>query len=193
MANSEFKSRLKAAVLQIVNDMTLDDLASQRLYTPIFRDGKYTWVSPMDSDGLLVRERTVGWERNQSEAEVRLRIGVIIQAEATTSLTKPNPFGKALVGSLPLGAWVDLKLDNGGIHRVRLDRSYVLFVVPKGAAAPHKRTYEIARTNVSNAAAATDGAHMIEVSRGDAAAELARKLQRVVQKWLVGRGRPSIG
>jgi hypothetical protein len=56
--------------------------------------------------------------RSGRELAVDLRIGVIVQSEFTTSLSKPNPFGKALVNTLPFGVWVDLE-EQG---RVRLDR-----------------------------------------------------------------------
>ncbi len=79
----------------------------------------------MDSDGLLVKEREVVRE-SPREHEANLRIGVIVQSEFTTSLSKPNPFGKALVNMLPFGIWVDLRDE----VRIRLDRVYVLFVPP---------------------------------------------------------------
>lgn len=191
MATPEFKGRLKAAVRQVVGSMALDTLSSQRLYTPVFRNGSYSWVSPMDSDGLLVRERSIDWEGTRTGVEpVKLRIGVIIQAEASTSLTKPNPFGKALVASLPLGVWVDVGSATNRVRRVRLDRAFVLFVVPLGMAPKHSKTHKTAWANISNAAAATDDAHMIEVPRGIAARALADRLKKVVNSWLVGRGRP---
>jgi len=63
----------------------------------------------MDSDGLLVgRRRVKDGEGAKPTEEVNLFIGVVIQSEDSTSQTKPNPFGKAAIGTIRDGIWVDL-------------------------------------------------------------------------------------
>lgn len=141
----------------------------------------------MDSDGLLIRKRTVSDGEGASPANtVELRIGVVIQSEDTTSQTKPNPFGKAAIGTVRNGIWVDLKTEG----RVRLDRTYVLFLLPKGAPAKERKSFETAKRNVENAADAMPDAEFIEVKRGASTTDLENEVKKKSLRWLRGSGRP---
>jgi hypothetical protein len=184
--NTDFKKRLNAAIDLIVDDLTLQPVRVDRLYTPVWRNRKYQWISPMDSDGLFVKERKVHDGDEPPLNETRLRIGVVVQSEFTTSLTKPNPFGKALVDRLPLGVWVDI-----GTERVRLDRIYVLFILPTATAATKRRISNTARMNVKNAADAAIEAHSLEVGMGESANKLSEKVAKKIRPWLIGAGRPA--
>lgn len=142
----------------------------------------------MDSDGLLVgRRRVKDGEGAKPAKEVNLFIGVVIQSEDSTSQTKPNPFGKAAIGTIRDGIWVDLK----GEGRVRLDRAYVLFVLPEGAPTNEKKKFETAKRNVKNAADAMPDAESIEFARGVSTANLKTGITKKARRWLKGRGRPA--
>lgn len=180
--NVRFKKRLKTAIKSVTAESELDLVRVDTLYTPVWRNHAYRWESPMESDGLLVRSRNVLGGRQDEDS---IRIGVVIQSEYATSQTKPNPFGKALIEVLPLGVWVDL-LEFG---RVRLDRVYVLFVLP--TLANRVSESDTARRNVVNAAEAARDAHILRVRAGDSAAKLSRALRGEVRRWLKGAGRPA--
>ncbi len=190
MAKGDFKKRLNAGVKLIIDELKLDPPCVGRLYTPVWRDRKYQWISPMDSDGLLVKERNIASGKETADDSARLRIGVIIQSEFTTSRTKPNPFGKALVDTLPFGVWVDLWTGDAR-RRVRLDRVFVLFVMPRATAQSKKWISKIAKEYVENAADAATEAHMLEVPMGAGGPELATLIGKSVRPWLVGAGRPA--
>lgn len=185
--NKGYKQRLNNAVNTVIEKLNLDEPRVRRMYTAVWRNRAYRWISPMDSDGLLIKERNVHDDDDLLGEDVYLRIGVVVQSEFTTSLTKANPVGKALISAFPYGVWVDLT-DDG---RVRLDRVYVLFVVPKATAAGKKVTSAKARQNVDSAASASREAHVLEVGLGDSSAVIARKLLKKVNRWLVGAGRPA--
>lgn len=188
--NTDFKKRLKKAIDSTIEELALDHLRVQRLYTPVWRDKAYRWISPMDSDGLLLKERKIHEGEEPPPAEVKMRVGVIIQSEFTTSATKPNPFGKALVGSVPLGVWVDV-VDGDGARRVRLDQTFVLFILPNAKAWAKKKISDTARNYVENATDASGYAHVLEVDQGTSAKELAKAISARVRPWLIGAGRPK--
>jgi hypothetical protein len=143
----------------------------------------------MDSDGLLIKTKTV--KSDNPDQLTELRIGVIVQSEKTTSLSKPNPFGKALVGKLPLGIWVDVKdKASGACKRVRLDHAYVLFVLPTPAASAQAKVSAKAAQNVENALAAADDVHVLRLRQGSAASDMAKEITKQARAWLVGPGRP---
>jgi|SRR5208282_2359800 len=185
---TKFTKNLTKAVKRLVGDskLGLDETRSGSLFSPVL-SGSYKWVKVMESDGLLVRERQVkGGEGANPANKVSLRIGVVIQSEDTTSQGKPNPFGKAAIGTIRNGIWVDLKTEG----RVRLDRTYVLFLLPKGAPAKQRKTFETAKRNVENAADAMPDAEFIEVKRGASTTDLENKVRKKSLRWLRGRGRP---
>lgn len=184
--NTDFKKRLNKALDIIIKDLDLERPRVKRLYTPVWRDRKYQWMSPMDSDGLLLKKRKINDGNEAPPKPVRLRIGVIIQSEFTTSQTKPNPFGKALVDRLPLGVWVDVE-EKG---RRRLDRTFILFVVPTATSAAQKTISAQARTYVLNAVDAAVEAHAMNVRIGMSAKKLAATILALVRPWLIGAGRP---
>ncbi len=138
--NTDFKRRLNRALQLVHEELRLTEARVRRVYTPVWRDRKYQWISPMDTDGLLVSERQVHPSGAPPPSPTPLRIGVVIQSEFTTSLGKPNPFGKALLDHLPLGLWVD----HAGA-RVRLDEVVILFVVPLATAASKRLVSATAR------------------------------------------------
>lgn len=185
--STDFKARLNTAIDATINELSLDAPRVRRLYTPVWRSGAYRWISPMDSDGLLVKDRCVHEGDAEPPQPVSLRIGVVIQSEFATSNTKPNPFGKALIGGLPLGVWVDLDDEP---RRVRLDKIFVLFIVPMATAAHKKKISNTARYNVLNAADAATEAHILEVKMGSSAEALAEQLRKKIRPWLFGAGRP---
>ena len=185
-----FTARLKAAVATVSTKLKLEDVQKVSLYTPVRRGGAYEWIRLMDSDGLLVTTKKVQWGAKDEDVS-ELRIGVVIQSESSTSLTKPNAFGKALVGKLPLGIWVDVKArDNGERRRVRLDHAYVLFVLPTPAAKEKAKIASKAAQNVANALEAADDVHVLPIPMGSAASKMAELIESTVRGWLVGRGRP---
>lgn len=188
---TKFTRNLRDALARLANDRSLglEQTHSVSLFSPIF-DGDYKWTKIMDSDGLLVGARRV--KENPGEGrkpgnDVYLRVGVIIQSEDSTSQTKPNPLGKAAVGAISTGVWVDLK--NG--ERVRLDCVRVLFVLPRGAPPSQQRTFDTAKRNVTNAAHSMPDVEIMDVPRGIARDTLATMLTKKVRPWLKGRGRPQ--
>ena len=86
-----------------------------------------------------------------------------------------------------MGVWVDLNDKRG---RVRLDKVFVLFIVPMATAADKKKISDTARCNVINAADAATEAHFLEVGMGSSAKALAGQLQKKIRPWLFGAGRP---
>ena len=140
----------------------------------------------MDSDGLLVTKRAIHeGEGATSDNGTTLLLGVVIQSEDSTSQTKPNPLGKAAVGHLPFGVWV-----NANEGRLRLDRIQVLFVLPKGAAPSKATKFHTAKRNVENAADMMPDALAVEVPRGISEANLRAEILKRVRPFLRGRGRP---
>jgi hypothetical protein len=118
MARTTFTKNLSKAIKQIINDgkLGLDETRSGSLYSPVF-SSDYKWAKIMDSDGLLVGRRSVKEDGDAGATPaigVYLRIGVVIQSEESTSQTKPNPFGKAAIGTIRNGIWVDLKMGERG-------------------------------------------------------------------------------
>ncbi len=190
--NSKFTKRLREAVRQLQPnaDLKLCPCRSGSLFTPVFESGKYLWAKVMDSDGLFVAERSVvqGTSAGAAPAQsVALLVGVVVQSEDATSQTKPNPLGKAALPHLPNGVWVDL--DDG--QRRRLDRVHVLFVLPKGAAPKHVKSFATAKRNVENAAAFMPDAYSLPVPRGASTATLLSALRTHVRPFFKGRGRPK--
>lgn len=188
--NLKFTKRLRAATEALHEDRDLELIRceSGSLFSPVFRGTGYVWAKVMDADGLLVAERTVkDGEGGAPSDPVKLLIGVVVQSEEATSQTKPNPLGKASLGHIPNGVWVDL----AGGGRRRIDRVLVVFVLPKGAAASQQAKYATAKRNVENAADFMPDALAVEVPRGESAATIAKTLRRVVRRFFKGPGRPS--
>jgi hypothetical protein len=141
----------------------------------------------MDSDGTLVGKRSVKPGEGADPAkEVELNIGVVIQSEDATSQSKSNPIGKATVGYADNGVWVDINADG----RTRLDRVYVLMLLPSGAAPEHKKKFATARRNVENAADLTPDCLILEVPRGISSQKLYESIRSKIRPLFKGRGRP---
>ena len=188
--NTKFTTRVNGAVDILFDDADLDLLKpkSNCLFTPVLREGKYEWIKLMDSDGTLIASRIVtSGEGGDPDNEVEITIGVIIQSEDATSLTKPNPFGKAAIGHARNGVWVDIK----GEGRFRLDRVFIVMLLPKGAAPSQARNFERARRNVRNAADVMPDCEVLEVPRGISSNELAKQLKKRVRPKFKGKGRPK--
>jgi hypothetical protein len=183
-----FISRLSDAVAILVGDprMKCAQAKSNCLYTPLYRSGKYVWAKVFDSDGTLISSRPVHSGEGAASGDVRLLLGAVIQSEDSTSQTKPNPLGKAALPHVPNGIWADMS--DG--ERRRFDRVVVVFVLPKGAAAKHKKPFETARRNVLNASDIMTGAVTVEVPRGAGADDIASAIGDEIRPFLVGKGRP---
>lgn len=192
--NVDFKGRVKAAVAAAHREFQCVDLQGQELFTAVNRNGQYGWIHLMDTDGLLVAERPVNavFDGEIPTNTISLRIGVAIQSEDKTALTKPNPFGKASVGAAPLGVWVD-KRTEAGRERVRLDRLYVLFLIPESINTTdpkRKKDFETAKRAVENAADANLDCRKLVVPRGISAANLQKEMIDGLRGTLRGKGRP---
>lgn len=188
---SKFTERLGYALDLLVEDasMKCHYARSSCLYTPTYESGKYVWLKLMDSDGTLLSERPVRPKDGEGIApqeDTRLLLGVIIQSEDSTSLTKPNPLGKASLTHVPNGVWVDTVEG----QRRRLDRFVVTFVLPKGTSAPHQDRFSRSMKNVHNAATVMPNAVAVEVSRGDNSKKIGQRLKAELRPFLVGKGRP---
>jgi hypothetical protein len=187
--NIKFTSRVRSAVesLWTDGDLKLLKLRSGSLFSPVFRSD-YEWLKVMDSDGMLVAPRKVkNREGANPTSEIELLIGVVIQSEDATSQTKPNPIGKAAIGHVVNGIWVDV--ENEG--RKRLDRIHVLMLLPKGAAPKQQKPFATAKRNVENAADMMPDCETLIVSRGISGDELAKTIKKTVRPWFKGRGRPK--
>jgi len=188
--NIKFTTRVRNAVDELSNDASLDlmVLKSGSLFSPVFRNGDYEWIKVMDSDGVLVGQRKVknGEGANPTE-EIGLLVGVVIQSEDATSQTKPNPLGKAAIGLVWHGIWVDVQ--NEG--RRKMDHVHVLMLLPKGAAPKYQKSFATAKRNVENAASMMPDCATLIVSRGIGAQELATTIKKKVRPWFKGRGRPK--
>lgn len=192
--NRDFKGRVKAAVKAAHKEFGCLDLQGEELFTPVNRDGRYGWVHLMDTDGLLVVERLAEmvFDGDQHANKVQLRIGVAVQSEDKTALTKPNPFGKAAVNSAPLGIWVDVKSKQGR-QRTRLDRLYVLFLIPESLNTTNKKKkkeFDTAKRAVANAADANPDCRQLVVARGISSKDLNKKIIDALRGTLRGKGRP---
>lgn len=192
--NIDFKGRVKAAVAAAHIEFQCVELQGQELFTAVNRNGQYGWIHLMDTDGLLVTERPVNavFDGETPSNLVSLRIGVAIQSEDKTALTKPNPFGKAAVGSAPLGIWVDVKT-SAGRQRVRLDRLYILFLIPESINTTDpkkKQDFDTAKRAVENAADANQDCRKLVVPRGVSAAKLQEEMIDSLRGTLRGKGRP---
>lgn len=184
--NTKFTTRLSSAIETLHGD---EDLALSRcecgsLYSPVFSGKRYEWLKVMDSDGLLVAPRRC--EGISLSAPVDLLLGTVIQSEETTSLTKPNPIGKAALPHIQNGIWVKV----GGSLR-RLDRIQILFVVPKGTAQHHRKRFETTEANVLAAAALMPDTVALVIDRGWNASKIAEELKATVRSFFKGPGRPK--
>ena len=190
IGNKDFKGRLRSATQIVKERLKAKPTDTLELFTPVLRSGAYEWIVAMETDGTLVRARSVKQgEARKLVAKIELLIGVIIQSEWETGLTKPNPFGKATVGVMPHGIWVDL----GAEGRRRLDRIYVLFVVqqpPSNESAKIKKKHGTVSRNVDNATYAIPDTDVVQVRRGASANAIADEIEKKVRPWLNGKGRP---
>ena len=191
MAQARFTARLTAALAELASGYGIATLPcrSGSLFTPVYRNARFEWLKVMDSDGLVTAVRRVhhvAGEGAAPEGETSLTLGVVVQSEDATAQTKPNPLGKASLSHIPNGVWVDL------VHqgRVRLDRVLIVFVLPKGAAPSHRKSFAIAAHNVANAARIMPDAVTVPVERGASSTRIATTLVREIRPFLVGRGRP---
>lgn len=188
--NTKFTTRARTAIGSLSDDKDLQllPLKSSSLFSPVLRNGAYEWLKVMDSDGVLVGQRKVksGEGANPTE-EIELLVGVVIQSEDATSQTKPNPLGKAAIPHVANGIWVDLKVEG----RRRLDRVYILMLLPKGAASKRQKKFDTAKRNVQNAADMMPDCETLVVSRGIKADALSKDIKKKVRPWLKGRGRPK--
>jgi hypothetical protein len=189
--NTKFTARVRKAVEALRERETFASFqaSSSSLFSPVLRNGAYTWMKVMDSDGTLISRRAVkGGEGAAPRECTHLLISVVLQSEDATSQTKPNPLGKAAIAHARNGVWVDIE----GHGRRRLDRVYVLFIVPKGADPAHRRKYVTAKRNVQNAAEMIPDCNFLEVRRGIGARSLAEKINAAIGSWVRGKGRPSV-
>jgi len=189
LPKTKFTTRLRNAVtaLQGAPGLGLVACRSGSLFSPIFVGATYTWSKVMESDGLLVAPRIVkAGEGGPPDEQVEILLGVIVQSEDATSQTKPNPLGKAALGHVPNGIWVDIA-DEG---RRRLDRVLIVFVLPKGAAFDRQASFATAKRNVENAAALMTDVKVIEIARGESATTITKHLRDAARPFLRGRGRP---
>lgn len=187
--NVKFTTRVGAAVKELASDpdLHLVPVRSGSLFTPVLRSGKYEWLKVMDSDGTLAGPREAkGGEGAEPKFKVELLIGVVLQSEEATSQTKPNPIGKASLGHVKNGIWIDVV--NEG--RKRLDRVHVLMLVPKGAAPKYQKSFKTAKQNVQNAADMMPDCEVTFVDRGISAKKLRDLIKTKVRPWFKGRGRP---
>jgi hypothetical protein len=141
----------------------------------------------MDSDGLLVSRRPVRAASGRAaENQVHLLIGVILQSEDSTSMSKPNPFRKTAIGNVRNGVWVDL----AELGRRRLDRLHALMMLPSGSAPQHRRRPSTQQRTVETAAALMPDGDTLIVERSLSAKGLASEITKQAHGWLRGRGRP---
>ncbi len=188
--NTKFTARARDAVVALWGDadLALLELNSGSLFSPVLRGGDYEWIKLMDSDGLLVAPRKIkAGEGAKPLGDAELLVGVVIQSEDATSQTKPNPFGKAAIGHVRNGVWADVK----GEGRRRLDRVYVLMILPKGAAPKHQKAFATAKRNVENAADLMPDCETLVVARGISGKDLYPAIKTKVRPWFKGRGRPK--
>ena len=188
--NTRFTARVKTALKLLHNNYDLELLPtkSASLFSPVLHGDYYEWVKVMVADGLLVGRRKVreGEGANPME-EVEILIGIVIQSEDSTSQGKPDPIGKAAIGHIANGIWIDIEKRG----RRRLDRVHVLMLLPEGAAPAKKKKYETARRNAENAASFMPDCHVLSVSRKTSGEELASEIEEKIRRHLKGRGRPK--
>lgn len=183
-----FKEIVRDAAQQTHKRLGCISCATWRLYTPYWEKGAYRWMSPMDTDGLLVTERKAdgGTPTGAPGPNVRvpmLLMGVAIQVEEATGHTKPNPFGKASVVNVPLGLWVDIYDENGIRVRSRLDHVSVLFVTRDDLPGVHSNLEVVTITNRDS--------WYIKFPAATPMEEIAQKIESDVRSFLKGRGRPK--
>jgi len=174
MANKKFTARLNESINAMLNDAGLHAFSpdSRSLYSPIYRSAKLEWAKVLDSDGILLTERTVhNAEGAVISPETEILIGVILQSEDATSQTKPNPIGKAAISHIQNGIWVTIKG-----KRKRIDKLIVAFVLPEGASPKDQKSFTTAKRNVLNASGMMPDAVPIEVPRGISVKDLTIKL-----------------
>lgn len=194
-----FKAKVKAAASALRTDLGCIETKTQRLYTAYWKKGSTpAWMSPMDTDGLLIRERTMK-DGEAAPGKVKTTpalLGVIIQVEETTARTRPNPYGKAGVVNVPLGLWVDrqyleqeTKKDGTPkkklktkYSRERLTHAWVLFVTRNDL------SYVI--SNLENVRAANRDAYYCAVASNASETIIKAKLREEAYAYLVGVGRP---
>jgi hypothetical protein len=183
-----FKARAKAATAELRDELGCVPTRTQRLYTAYWMKGSTpAWMSPMDTDGLLVRERRVkdGDAPPKFAVTYPSLLGVIIQVEETTARTRPNPYGKAGVVNVPLGLWVDRWYEPDQTWmRERLTHAWVLFVTRDDLA------YVI--SNLENVRAANRDAYYCAVKAKASTAQIKAALRKQVYAYLVGVGRPRV-
>lgn len=188
--STSFTSRLRDAINLMVEgpSMKCSRTKSNCLFTPLYRNGKYEWAKVLDSDGTLLATRRVHDGEGVSPKDtVNLLMGAIIQSEDATSLTKPNPLGKAALLHVANGIWVDMQ----GNGRKRLDRAMVVFVLPEGAAHHDRKRFKVTRRNVLNASDIMPGVVTVQVPRGANTKEICDAVSTEVRPFLVGKGRPK--
>lgn len=194
----KFKHVVKEASAIVAQALGCVELRTRRLYTPFWKKGKtYGWMSPMDTDGMLVSERGVDGGPADAPNKVRvspLLVGVIIQSEEATGKTKPNPYGKAAVVNAPLGLWVDricnvaptdgvITKPTTEMARVRLDHVWVLFVAPNDIP-------ELV-SNLEVVTTAHRDSWYLPFPRATLPNAMATRIEADVRGFLVGKGRPK--
>jgi hypothetical protein len=187
--NTKFKSRPRAGLTRLAESKRLALVPAQSgsLFLPIPRQGAHQWIRLMDSDGLLVSRRPVrAVSARAPENQVRLLISIILQSEDSTSISKPNPLGKAAIASVRNGVWVDL----AKLGRRRLDRLHVPMLLPSESAPQHRRKPSTQQRNVETAAALMPDGDTLFVDSWLSAKGLASEITKQTHGWLRGRGRP---
>jgi len=188
-----FKDNVRDASADVVQRLDCVEVRTWRLYTPYWKSGTYKWMSPMDTDGLLVHEREASGGPTGAKPPIGVKvppllIGVVVQVEEATGHTKPNPFGKASVVNVPLGLWIDrAEYDAMGTFvrhaRARLDHAWVLFVTRDNLVGVRRNLGVVTTTNRDSWTLAFD--------QNATANVIANGIERDVRGFLKGRGRPK--
>ena len=198
-----FKARVKEASQEAATRLGCIEIRNYRLFTPYWKKGgTYAWMSPMDTDGLLVCERQVtGGTTTGVPPKYVLTpsplLAVVLQTEEATGKTKPNPYGKASVVNVPLGLWVDRTdyVDNGyfksgkpkkprPVHtRVRLTHVWVMFVT--------RNDLPSVLSNLEVVVTAHSNSWYRAVSKAASVKTITKVILGDVRGFLVGKGRPK--
>jgi hypothetical protein len=189
--NREFEKRLKKALSLLASCLNLIEPADFDLWSLSSIKGTYTWLKLMGSDGLLLaRRKTARSMKDKPGSEREILVGIVIQCEQSTGKTKPNPFGKASVGEVPFGVWVDVAIAPRNIQRQRLDVVQIALVVPKPTNFYQRQGFHTVETNIRNIARILPQTSACVIPQGTSAAKIARALEVAFRAVLKGKGAP---
>jgi len=178
-----FKHRVGKAIEKLFDyeDLGLEPCKKRRLYSLVWKNHGYRWVTLLDADGLLIgKRRALPGEGAQPSSPVNLTIGLIIQVEESTALAKANVLGKAGLEQIIHGIWVDT--DNGG--RKRLDVFLILFVLPEPTSVAKKKKWTLMKKNLSNVVLQFDRCEVLHVKQGATIEVLRVRFRKQVKAWI---------